>query len=311
MFARAPFSRKQLIALVTVFALIIMESAGYARRDREDREDRDQTPLENVQTLLAQIDEAMSNIESELSRIEETQQIEETGETLELNMDEAASAAAQVSEVLDRAATEASLEPREDNNREPREDNNREPRTNFPETVIAVEQSMREFRARAEEIQSRIVNIELAVFEGRILLSVELLKDLSARERAVFLKSLSPEAREIYKKLDPDRFSGFNIKLAQLSLSIQSAVGRGLDVCVPKAEAALYAGCASFCAEPGVGTAACAACWAAGGATAIVVGFLITQRDACTATCGRCRWFRPLACLCHGGCWAGYFALLA
>src|SRR5262249_16296073 len=70
-----------------------------------------------------------------------------------------------------------------------------------------------EFMTRVEEIQSRITDIQQAIREGSILLSVELFKHTSAAEPAAFLNDLSPEARDKYKRQYPTRFSASILSL--------------------------------------------------------------------------------------------------
>jgi hypothetical protein len=272
--------------LMTVVATALLAgglpSAGNAQRVNDG--------LASIRPLMAEADSAMTAIERELAQIAEKKQIEDSGSILETNFDKAVQANDYAIMALSKAAREEAAQPRN---------------LDLGGALAEFEKTALAQRDRAAAIFKKLAETQYAIHEGSILVSLKLFDGVSAKDRAAFLKSLSPAAQQTYKRLAPNRFSSMEIRLQELSDSVGNVIQSGLDACIPEAKASLAAGCLAFCG--GSAGAACAACLVATAGTA----YVLVRYTRCKSSCGSCKWYRPWACVCRAACFAAMVAVIA
>jgi len=244
------------------------------------------------------LDNLLGSIESELTTIEKSKRLRES-----TDLDNALDAYLNELQRLNKAE----LEGIEKKGRSlPAQSSSR----TLGERLAAWEDTITTHRPRVEKLVTQIAGINAAVYDGRIIIPQEVLRSLSKDELKELPSRLSPEILRNYERANPDLLavrtttsiytpascvppSSLDVEM-QRALGLMSSVLRGNrstlekvgDFIVPRADAAVAAGCVVTCAAAGATVAPCVVCVA----DAIGIGATLTK--ALDAGLGRCNSFR-------------------
>jgi hypothetical protein len=303
-------------------------------------EAQEPTEKPKFQSLLTEMEETLRGIEVHVSRIESTGLIDQRSlevEELFAQFGEAARAAFQMAseEVMKETEPEVVIEADQTGRDDPKEDTERRKPLESVALMEELENLLLGHRRRVEGIIPRIAEIDAEVSRGEVRISDEILRDLTPEELKEFGSTLTPKARRLYRKWLPDqhsevpslleRFANVLVphlfpdpigalsknvaqrraycydqmaKIARYQHSeVPSLLERFANVLVPPAHAGLAVGCLAIC-KKSLG----AACFACVAAAAPIARNRLEEYEECRSGCGRCRWFRPIACACHGLC---------
>jgi hypothetical protein len=186
-------------------------------------------------------------------------------------------------------------------------------------------------RRRIDGIIPRIAEIDSEIGTGDVIISDEILRDLTREELNEFFLTLTPKAQRLYREwLPPEHGAAPSPSLLEKFANVlmpqnvsqrreycydqlaryQSSAGPSLpgrvaNWLIPSAHAAVAVGCLSICKKSR--NTRCRSCVTEASVTA-AAGVLAL--DACFDSCGDCRWTRPWSCACRGVCVLAFLAVV-
>jgi hypothetical protein len=249
--------------------------------------------LARIEPFLAMVPKGLDEIDADLIRVEQRARIAPGFDRIEAKMDQVAKS------VLDALGMliEATRQPDE------AQIDKAKIQESYPSAFLEFENAAKGFRDRATKIMDRLLAIQRGITEGRIVIDPEVFDTTSARDRVEFMRILTPQAQDIYRRMSPAKFSGVDFHLQKFAMGFGSAVK---DASVPDANAAVAAGCVGVCVY--AGAPACVACVGLVGG-----GVYLTALDWYKAQCNccRCRSWKPWCCICRAACWTAFAAWVA